>query len=108
MLDEVLEFIAKRVQSMRDSLGVSARDMSLTLGQNTGYINKIETKQSRPSIEGLVYICEYFGVTMGEFFDDDTPKLLQVKTLLEEIKGLDEDSLNLLIGTAKKMNGKKK
>jgi len=54
MLDETLDFIARRVQKLRDTKGVSARDMSLSLGQNTGYINKIETKQAKPSIDGLV------------------------------------------------------
>jgi len=45
MLDEVIEFIIKRIQGLRDTRGISARDLSLSLGQNTGYINKIETKQ---------------------------------------------------------------
>ena len=103
MLDEVIEFIIKRIQKLRDTKGVSARDLSLSLGQNTGYINKIETKQGKPSIEGLVYICEYFGITLGEFFDEGTEQPLKVNELLAEVKGLDSDSLDLLIGTARKM-----
>jgi len=82
--------------------------MSLSLGQNTGYINKIETKQAKPSIDGLVYICEYFNITLAEFFDEETEHPLEIKTLIDEVKGLDGDSLELLIGTAKKMNNKKK
>jgi len=108
MLDETLAFIARRTQQLRDTQGVSARDMSLSLGQNTGYINKIETKQAKPSIDGLVYICEYFNITLAEFFDEGTEQPLKVKALLTEVKVLDDDSLDLLIGTAKKMNGQKK
>ena len=107
MLDEVIEFIIRRIQKLRDAKGISARDLSLSLGQNTGYINKIETKQGKPSIEGLTYICEYFNISLAEFFDEGTESPLKVKELLSEVKGLDGDSLDLLIGTAKKMKGKK-
>ena len=106
MLDEVLEFIIKRIQRLRDAKGVSARDLSLSLGQNEGYINKIETKQGKPSIEGLTYICEYFRITLGDFFDEGTEHPVKVNELIAEVKGLDADSLDLLIGTAKKMKKK--
>ena len=108
VLDEVLDFITRRIQTLRDSRGVSARDLSLSLGLNPGWVNKVETKQAKPSIDGLVFICEYFGITMAEFFDDGTAHPLQVKALLEEVRGLDSDSLELLTGTAKKMRGKNK
>jgi len=107
MLDGVIEFIIRRIQKLRDTKGISARDLSLSLGQNTGYINKIETKQGKPSIEGLTYICEYFNISLAEFFDEGTESPLKIKELLSEVKGLDNDSLDLLIGTAKKMKGKK-
>jgi len=108
MLDEVLEFIIKRIQTLRDERGMSARDLSLSTGQNEAYINKIETRRSKPSIEGLVYVCDYFHITLAEFFDEGTEQPLKVKELLAEVKGLDSDSLDLLIGTAKKMKGKSK
>jgi transcriptional regulator with XRE-family HTH domain len=107
MLDEVLEFIIKRIQRLRDSRDISARDLSLSLGQNEGYINKIETKQGKPSIDGLVYICEYFNISLAEFFDEGIEQPVKVNELLAETKGLDADSLDLLIGTARKMKGKK-
>ena len=108
MLDETLEFIIRRIQKLRDERGISARDMSLSIGQSVGYINKIETKQGKPSIDGLVYICEYFNISLAEFFDEGMESPLKVKELLTEVKGLDGDSLDLLIGTAKKMKGQKK
>ncbi len=48
--------------------GVSARDMSLSLGQNAGYINNIENGHNFPSITVFFYICEYLGITPKEFF----------------------------------------
>ena len=58
-----------RLARLREKKGVSARDMSLSIGQNPGYINNIETGKSMPSLTGIFYICEYLGVTPSEFFD---------------------------------------
>ncbi len=38
---------------------VSARDMSLSIGQNAGYINTIESGKAFPSMTVFFYICEY-------------------------------------------------
>ena len=106
MLDETLDFIARRIQKLRDTRGVSARDLSLSCGLNAGWVNKMETKQQGFSIEGLVYICEYFNITLAEFFDEEMEQPVKLKELVTEAKGLDADSLDLLIGTAKKMKKK--
>lgn len=39
-----------RLAALRQKKGVSARDMSLSLGQNSGYINHIENRQALPSM----------------------------------------------------------
>ena len=36
------DLFAKRLAQLRNQKGVSARDMSLSLGQGAGYINNIE------------------------------------------------------------------
>lgn len=38
------EFVPKRLAKLRLQKGVSARDMSLSLGQANNYINNIKTK----------------------------------------------------------------
>ena len=55
------EFTQNRIAQLRMQKNVSARDMSLSLGQNNSYINQIENKKALPSLQGLFYICEYFG-----------------------------------------------
>ena len=42
-----------RLARLREKKGVSARDMSLSIGQNPGYINNIETGKSMPSLTGI-------------------------------------------------------
>ena len=56
-------------------MGVSARDMSLSLGQSESYINKIENKRTLPSMTGFFYICDYLNITPQEELDKlDAPR----------------------------------
>ena len=61
-----LERFSRRVTELRMQKGVSARDMSLSLGQSESYINKIENRRTLPSMTGFLYICEYLGITPEE------------------------------------------
>jgi len=105
MLDEMIDFIAERIISLRTNREdkISARDMSLSLGQNPAYINKIETKQAKPSLEGLIFICEFLGVTLEEFFNTGTKHPDKLKELMVAVSPLDSKTLTLLIEMAKKI-----
>lgn len=81
--------------------------MSLTLGQNASYINRIENKKSLPSLQVLFWICEYFGITPQEFFDEGNPYPNQLSQLISEMKKLDADSLALVAKLVKKLNSGK-
>ena len=61
-----------RLVKLRMNKGVSARDMSLSIGQSEGYINNIENGVNFPSMTVFFYICDYFGITPMEFFDIDS------------------------------------
>ena len=67
---DYIEWFYQRLTQLRIQKGVSARDMSLSLGQSESYINKIENKRTLPSFTGFIYICEYFQITPKEFFDN--------------------------------------
>lgn len=62
------EMFAKRLSQLRQAKNVSARDMSLSLGQCDSYINRIENGRALPSMTSFFYICEYLGVTPSDFF----------------------------------------
>ena len=63
-------WFAHRLAQLREEKGVSAQDMSLSLGQSESYINKIENRRSMPSMPVFFYICDYLQVTPRDFFDD--------------------------------------
>lgn len=68
------EKFAERLTELRMGKGVSARDMSLSIGQNPGYINNIESGRALPSMANFFYICEYLEITPMDFFDFDSVK----------------------------------
>ena len=90
-----------RLAKLREEKGVSARDMSLSMGQNPGYINSIESGKSMPSLSGLFYICEYLGITPKDFFDTDTASPSKANELYAIAKGLSNEQLDNLIALAK-------
>lgn len=87
------EFTQNRIAQLRTQKDVSARDMSLSLGQNGSYINQIENKKALPSLQGLFYICEYFGITPRQFFDEGDTCPVQLAELVDDLKRLDAATL---------------
>jgi transcriptional regulator with XRE-family HTH domain len=86
----------ERVAKLRLNKGVSAREMSLAIGQNEAYINSIETGKNYPSMEGLSYICEYLDITPREFFDFETESPKKLSKLTDKMKHLKSDQLALI------------
>lgn len=85
-----------RLAQLREKKGVSARDMSLSMGQNPGYINNIESGKSMPSLTGIFYICEYLGITPSEFFDVDSQNPQKLKQIMDNLKRLDDRQLDTI------------
>ena len=94
-----------RLARLRENLNISARDMSLQLGQNPGYINSIETGKSLPSMENFFHICEFVGITESEFFDmgNDNPEEFRHMTAqFKRLSAYQQKLVHALIGEMKK------
>lgn len=85
------DFTPKRIVQLRMRKGTSAREMSLSLGQNESYINKIENKKALPSLEMFFYICDYFGITPQEFFDEGNAAPRELNDAINGLKALNEE-----------------
>lgn len=92
---------SERLSSLRLKKGVSARDMSLSIGQSAGYINNIENGINYPSMQTFFYICDYLEITPKEFFDKGTANPNKVNELMDAVKGLNDEQLNNIIGLAR-------
>lgn len=94
------DFVARLVK-LRMAKGVSAREMSLSIGQSPGYINNIENGLSFPSMTVFFYICEYLGITPQEFFDTGVTAPGKLQELMDAAKSLDYKQLDNLIAIVK-------
>lgn len=88
-----IEEIPLRIAKLRTAKGVSARDMSLSLGQNVNYINNIENGKALPSMNAFCNICEYLGVSQAEFFDENNRTPERLRALIADLKQLDDTQL---------------
>ena len=82
-----------RLAKLRTQKGVSARDMSLSMGQNPGHINNIETGKSMPSLSGFFYICDYFDITARDFFDDGNEYPEQLRAVFQDMQKLNPEQI---------------
>lgn len=95
------EEFSLRFSQLRMQKGVSARDMSLCIGQSAGYINNIEIGVNYPLMTVFFYICEHLEITPSEFFDTASKAPVKERELLDALKGLNSQQLDNLIAIAK-------
>lgn len=81
----------ERLARLRMLRNVSSRQMSLDLGQNEGYVNKIENGKILPSMDMFFQICNYLDVEPKMFFgfcslDETTLKFIDTVMRLPEEK----------------------
>lgn len=95
------QWFSERLTQLRMEKGVSARDMSLSLGQSESYINKIENRRTMPSMTGFFYICEYLGIEPREFFDTQTISPTKVAEIMQEIGKLSSDKAEHILQVIK-------
>lgn len=103
---DYIEWFYDRLTELRIQKGVSARDMSLSLGQSESYINKIENRRTLPSFTGFIYICDYLGLTPQEFFDDRLSAPSETKELLYELQKLTPEQTKHVIQIVKDITDK--
>ena len=95
------EEFCKRLTHLRMNRGVSARDMSLSIGQSPNYINGIESGENYPSMATFFYICDYFGITPRDFFDLESNNPTKANELFELAKSLSNEHLDNIISLVK-------
>ena len=98
------EWFASRLSQLRNEKGVSARDMSLSLGQSESYINKIENRRTLPSMSGFFFICEYLGIEPMQFFDAQTTSPMKTTEILTEIGKLSPEKAEHVLQIIKDIN----
>lgn len=97
------EFTKERITQLRLKKGVSEYKMSYDLGHSKGYVNNISSGKALPSLSELFAICEYFGITASEFFDMDAQNPEVLKEIIEQMKKLDDEDVQLILDLTKRL-----
>lgn len=94
MYQDYLDKLPARLAQLRTEKNVTARKMSLDIGQNCGYINDIENNKTLPSMEGFFYICDYLKITPSDFFENESQKPEKLQHVMDKLKNLDNTQLD--------------
>lgn len=91
------DFVRNRISQLRISKGVSEYKMSYDLGHSRSYIYNISSGKALPPMSEFFAICNYFGITPGEFFDENNNSPELVSKACEELKSLSESDIRLIL-----------
>ena len=100
-------FFGERLAMLRMKKGVSARDMSLSIGQSENYINKIENKKAYPSMDMFFHLCDYLKISPKDFFDIGSTNPTKLNETFEDLQALTPnqlDNISSIIKDLKKLN----
>ena len=77
-----------RFKEIRKQYGISAYKLTTDLEMNRSTISAIETGKNLPSLQLLEKFCDYFNITLSEFFVDtkkETSKSSNLNVSTEEL-----------------------
>lgn len=85
---EEQEAFRDRLIQLRMQNGASARDMSMSIGLNGGYITNIESGKAMPSMTAFFAICNFLQITPKDFFEIDSVNPSFALDLVKKIETL--------------------
>lgn len=98
------QFIRDRITGLRLNKGVSEYTLSYELGHSKNYIQNITSGRALPSMKEFLYICDYFGITPRQFFDEEIANPILVQKALDGMKAMKDKDLLTLIGLIDRLN----
>jgi len=100
------EYVRDKITQLRMQKGVSEYRMSYDLGHSRSYIYNISSGKCLPPMGEFFAICDYFGITPQEFFDEHLrhPELIQ--KAVEGLKGLDDSDTLLILNHINRLQKK--
>lgn len=101
------KFVRERITQLRLRKGVSEYRMSYDLGHSRGYVHNISSGKALPPMKEFFAICDYFGLTPQQFFDEGTQNPELIQKAIAGMKQLDETDLLMLLGLINRLLEKK-
>ena len=94
--------VGKRIKTLRNEKGISARSLASMADLDPSQISKIENGTSKPSLDALQRICEVLDISISDFFavttnNEHSKKVVpELEQLMETTKSLTTNQIELL------------
>lgn len=98
------EFVRQRITELRMRSGSSEYKLSYALGHSKSYINNITRGKSMPTIKELISICDYFGITVEQFFAENVKYPDLIQQAIDGMNSLSEADLSLVLQQIKRLS----
>lgn len=96
--------ISKRIAYFRTTKGYSVNKLANLSGISQSYLRDIELGNKNPTVETLSFVCDALGITLKEFFDEQTEKQLLTDPLFTKIYQLTPGQREALLAFLEKMS----
>ncbi|NRD77376.1 helix-turn-helix transcriptional regulator [Bacillus sp. BRMEA1] len=93
-MDWKLKEVGMRIKQLRKEFNKTANEIVEAIHISQPYYSQIENGHVPVSIENLIKICDFYGITLSEFFDDNFDE--DLKKLLSTAKKLNKEQLEAL------------
>ncbi len=100
------KFVRERITQLRLKKNVSEYQMSYDLGHSRSYIYNISSGKALPPLKELFAICDYFGITPKEFFDDGSANPELTQKTIDSLMKLEESDLLMVLGIIHRLQRK--
>lgn len=100
---EYERYVRDRITQLRLQKGISEYQLSYDLGHSRGYIYNITSGKSLPPLTELFSICEYFGISPAEFFDDRLENPALINKAVEGMKKLNDSDMLLILNNINRL-----
>lgn len=70
--------------------------MIMEIVKSKEYLDIIKKREPLPSLNDIILICDYFGITLQEFFGVENKNSNESRKLFNDIRTLDKSTLQAL------------
>lgn len=83
--------VCKRIDELRKQRGWSINNLAMEAMLTQSTVNNLFVRNSEPKLSTLRAICNAFGITLSEFFEEEARDTVSDRQLLSEIQKLSSE-----------------
>ena len=106
--ESIREFVRTKITAIRMANDYSSRKLSIELGKSTEYINQVENGRLNPTLEFLSEFCDYFKISLSDFFDKGNSHPTKFREMCFDLSVLNNEEVKQIADIVKTLAKSKK